>query len=456
MRNFERDIVVEHYPEIQPALDEYGGVVNVVEQTADRMRRGCELNRDRYFRACHINPWHFGHYGCMTWLTDQAAEIPFPPTIYHATGIQAAITIGAGRPLLPLTEHMLGVPTHKGEALYLCNFFLDVLRINTGQLAEFLFSGPQVDAEQLDHALNLPYPGTKSYDKEVIGLFLADNGSRLNPLLATIIQALQDGLKPEHIPELKTVVDNYLADLYRFTFIREGWLNTIRDLFYGRQTTVENPFSVAGGEKINWRDVGEALLIVLSLVPDRKISRGILPGVSLRPAVLEIDTQRLISDLSPGGLFAFLVGDRPIGSIFTSLAITPGSVKTVYVHRDDLGKADNPNYKVNTFDDIPPASWLGGVNWRDVKPDMWNPLCGIRYADVPLTWLSLVKEGRIAPLMPISEDNIGLSRPVLESLFGSNAFGFTQSELYKSKPTLVKGAISYHFPLIDGVFKPVV
>lgn len=456
MRSVELDPTLKYHPELGACIGEYGQAVDAIEGAAERMRRGCGLNRNQYFQACHINPYHFGHFGYMTWLTDQAAEIPFPPTVYHVTGIPGAMNINTGQPLLSSTEHRLGIPTHKGEALYLYPLFLEIFGINTGQLREFLFSGPQVDAEQLDHSLRLPYSDTESYSHDVVELFLteADHSYVLNPRLLAIIQALQNNLKPEHIPELKKTVDNYLFDLYRLTFIREGWLEDIRDLLYGRKTTIQNPCSMIPEQPINWKSIKEQLLIVLSLMPDRRCHEK-LPPVSTKPAVLEIDTQALIKALSPGGLFAFVVSNRPVQSIITSLAITPDSVKAIYVHEDDLGIAGSLNYKVNTFDDIPPAAWLGRVNWRDVKPDMWNPLCSIRYDGVPLNWISLAKRGKIAPLEPIFQSYMRTPRAALAHLFGEDAFGFIQNKLWNTQQVLVRETISYNFPTINGVFNPI-
>ena len=433
-------------PEVKSAVEEYGHLTTIVGGAADRLTSKAASDDGQYFQTCGVNPLHKFNYRHAVWLTDQAENIPFPKTVYHVTGLPAAKAISDGKPLLPTADHSLSqITTHKGIALHLYPMFLQTLEIDTGQLEDFLFSGPQVDAEQLRHDIDLPYGNTAEYDKEVVALFLQKSqdgiGYRLSHRLEVAVRALQQGKKPIDDPDLKAQVDSWLVDLYRLTHMREGRLEMVRDSLYGAR-------------KVNDLQLKDAMVDLLSIAAYRLNGLQDEPAQT-RPAVLEIDTGTLIRDLSPEGLYTVLIGGRPMQTIFPSLTVTPNSVQTIFVHDSNVGDVNNSDIQVKTFDDIPQAAWLGSVDWRNVRPDMWNPLCAIRYdtnSHPPFFWIDAARRGMIAPLHSIWQPAMGTPNGVLVSLFGEHRFKFTETDLYKQHPYWFLEAISMDYPFIEGVF----
>lgn len=433
-------------PEIRSAIDEYGLVVEAIGGASMRMRSVTGLNDRQYLNKFRIIPDNSYEYGYYVWLTDQVNEIPYPETVYHVTGVQAAKSIIEGKPILPSNSHILNeIKTHKSIAIYLCQMFFLTLNIDSVHLKDFVYSGSQVDAGQIRLSLNLADRSIDDYEQELVALFLEKNqnglGFRLSSRLEATIKSLQAGKKPFEEPELKDQVDSFLVDLYRLTHIREGWLELVRDTLYGVRP-------------IDYFDLEESMLMMLSLAEYKLKMLGNDP-IDMMPAVLRISTKRLLNDLQSDGLNCILVDPlRQVHSILPTLNITPECVSDIYVPPSYQLDVRNSGIKVQTLDDIPPTDWLGEKDWRNVvNPDMWNPICAIRYKpnSQPFSWIDAARRGLIAPLHSIYSAR-SVPMGVLLSVFGASGFEFTKTELYKQHPIWFREALTMQYPHIMGVF----
>jgi len=426
-----------------PAISEYGNLVTILEDSATRM---AQKTRRRTFdsllyKVIGVRTEDFNYYQNV-FVTDHAPELPYPSTIFHVTGGRALERLQNGGKLIPTDEHFLGdVVTDKGILVHIVPAFMETLGVKLSNLQQFLFSGPQIDAEQVAHH-------NKNVGKEInaIGLeiFLQQrNGDYvLTDELRSILIALDEGIQPIFDEKLKIMVDSFVEKMYSIPNIREGWLNHIRNILYGLE-----PFYKEGFNSSIVQRVEERLLMVEYMY--RKLGK-----TNIEPAVvLEIDTRKLIDLTTVDGLYTVLIGTRPIESIFPSLVIPPNAVQTAYVAPENLPFMPKGAIPIQSLDDVDESRWLGGVHWRKVNPDMDNPLCAIRYTQgKETTWWDIASSGLIAPAKTIAQIANSTPPMVLTNVFGREHFSFMQSALYKSFPKLFEYAIEEKFGYIDGVF----
>jgi len=425
-----------------PAVEEYGNFVQMIENASARIASKTQCKNLRHFLSLvtGVHGMEDMNYGESVFLTDMSDKIPFPKTVYHVTGWRALETLQKGKNLLPSEAHFLNnVETDKGLMLFMVSTFMDQLGIKLGHLEQFLFSGPEIDAEQVLHI-------TKNSGKEVsrrtLDIFLAntDHGIDISPPLKTILRSLEKKQKPiEHV-ELKKLVDDFVLKMWEIPNIREGWLDQIKNILYGIQP-------------IQIRPEGLVAPMLFRLATDEYMFRRMNSLKSKPCVILEIDTHKLIETTSVDGIFPVLVGSRPIESIFPSIVINPQSIKGVYLHPDDIQNLRSTRFETNTFDDIPIEKWLMGVNWRDAKPEIDNPLCAVRYGIQKQTkWSDIAQAGIIAPAKTIEQNSLGCPPIVLADLFGNDIFKFYKAEMFQKFPKLYEDLISRKHNYILGVY----
>lgn len=425
-----------------PALEEYGVLVQKIENASARiaLKTQCKNLRHYLSLVTKTHGMEDMNYGESVFLTDMPDKIPFPKTVYHVTGYRALDTLEKGKNLLPSEAHFLNnVETDKGLMLFMVSTFMDQLGIKLGHLEQFLFSGPEIDAEQVLHI-------TKNSGEEVsrrtLDIFLenTDHGIDISPPLKAILRALEKKQKPVEHDGLKKLVDDFVLKMWEIPNIREGWLDQIKNILYGIQP-------------IQIRPEGLVEPMLFRLATDEYLFRRMNKLKSKPCVILEIDTQKLIETTSVDGIFPVLVGRRPIESIFPSIVINPQSIKRVYLHPDDMQRHKPTAFETNTFDDIPREKWLMGVNWRDVKPEIDRPLCATRYGVQKQTkWSDIAQSGIIAPAKTIEQNSLDCPPLVLADLFGKNTFKFSEAEMFQKFPKLYEDLIARKYNYILGVY----
>lgn len=365
-------------------------------------------------------------------LTDQQEKLPFPKRVFHVTGGTGLNTLQNDKKLIPTDAHYLGdVETDKGILVHIVPAFMETLGVGLGNLQQFLFSGPQVDAEQVAH---FNHKAGKNVSREGINILMQpkDSDFVLSDDLRDILTALDKGKKPIEDQTLKDKVDGFITKMFEVPNIREGWLDKIRNILYGLE-----PFRSEGHQPSIARNIEDRLQTELYM--HRKLA-----NTTANPAVvLEIDTDSLIKQTSSDGLFPVLVGSRPIASIFPSIAITPGSVVNAYTSPEVSKNLSRGPIKIRSLDELSNDVWLGGVRWRDVSPKMEAPLCAIRYTQGNnATWWDAVNSGLLAPAKTMA----------LTHVFGKERFKFTQSQNYQKYPGVFEHVIETKYPFVNGVF----
>ncbi len=267
---------------------EYGKLASILEESS---RRISQLTKYKTFRSFLFDsigvPIEDHYYGPEVFMTDKAQELPYPKTVYHVTGGMALKSLQEGKKLIPTEAHFLsGVSTDKGNLVHLVPAFMETLGVKLGNLREFIFSGPQIDAEQIAHQNNMSGVDIDSIGK---GIFLQSRGSRyvLSDDLDSILRALDQGEIPFQT-NLKETVDRFIEKMYQIPNIREGWLDHIRNILYGHE-----PFFSEGRHPSIRNNIEERLLNVEYM---HRETPKTIPQPSV---VLEIDTKKLVD---PHGL----------------------------------------------------------------------------------------------------------------------------------------------------------
>lgn len=429
-------------PYLVAAVAEYNELVEVVETASDRM--GKKTQGMRYYTFVHKFTGDTA-YGSDSriWVAEveNLDRIPFPSTVYHVTGGSVLEVFNNGGKLTPEEAHYINrVDTDKGLALHLVPTFMRAIGIDTGCLQEFLFSGPQVDSEQIKHYQEM---AGSDLNQKITELFLQKIGED-GYVLSLDLKEILDTLSQKKIPfedlRLKGLVDKFVADLFNLAHIREGWLEQIKNRLYGLTPINRNYI---------WQ-LSEGIEEVLStshfMYKDRS---QLTPQL---PVVLAINTRKLIEKTAVNGLFPVLIGGRPIETIFASMNIIPEAVEKVYVHPDQK-VPQGLKILVATLDDLPDETWLGGVKWREAELNMDNPLCAIRYVKGKrTTWFDIAKSGLVAPAILIEQSSITISPACFIDLFGEENFSFTNYPGYKKYPVLYQEELNRAFWTINGVF----
>ncbi len=318
---------------------------------------------------------------------------------------------------------------------------MQTLGMKLGNLQQFIFSGPQIDAEQIVHQNR-----SEGLDINKIGIeiFLQLKNGRyiLSDELSSILGALDNGEVPVNNKKLKKVVDSFVEKMYLIPNIREGWLDHIRNILYGLE-----PFYQKGSHPFITHRVEDRLLNVEYMYRE---SGKVIP----QPAVvLEIDTEKLIQSTSVDGLFPVLIGNRPIESIFPSLTIVPQAINGAYTSPKFVEKMPAGSIPIMSLDEIADDKWLGGINWRNANPTMDSPLCAIRYTQGnQTTWWEIANAGFISPAKTIEQNALFVPPMVLTEVFGKDYFSFTSGDSFKNYPGLFDYAINQKFGNIQGVF----
>lgn len=422
---------------------EYGHLVATIEAASERMADKTEHKTLSSFLSSSTGVHLDDHgYSENVFLTDQAEKLPFPKRVFHVTGGTALNALQNDMKLVPTDAHYLGdVQTDKGILVHIIPAFMETLGVGVGNLQQFLFSGPQVDAEQIAHfnqnaGRNISHEGTS------ILMQPKDHDYVLSDDLRTILTALDKGIKPIDHEPLRKTVDGFIAKMFEVPNIREGWLDRIRNILYGLE-----PYHREGHDTSIAKRVEDRLQTELYM--HRK-----LKNTMANPAVvLEIDTDSLVKQTSSDSLFPVLVGSRPIESIFPSIAITPGSIVNAYAAPEHRHNLSGGRIKVKSLDDLGRDVWLGGVHWRDANPNMEAPLCAIRYTQGKhTTWWDAVQSGMLAPAKTIEQKALFTPPMALTDIFGRGKFRFTGSQNFQKFPRVFEHVIETKFPFINGVF----
>lgn len=132
-------------------IAENGKFVGILENAGERMARKTKYKSFDLFLERVIGiPIDGYHYDHRVFITDKADKLPFPSTVYHVSGGTALKSLQEGKLIIPSNAHYLGdVITDKGTSLHLVPAFMEALGIPLGNLKEFVFSGSQIDAEQI-------------------------------------------------------------------------------------------------------------------------------------------------------------------------------------------------------------------------------------------------------------------------------------------------------------------
>lgn len=419
------------------AVDEYCEFAERIEEASARMRNKTVLpNFGSFINRITGGNYlaEFGH-GPNVFMTDCAHKLPFPQTVYHVTGGSALEALMNGKKILPSNTHFSAdIKTDKGSMINLVPRFMKALGIQVGNLEQFVFSGPEIDWEQFAHIRKIK--GLKISNLSSNIFFDQGNINILNKDLDRVLEALDNGIKVSENNELKSSADRFIQDLWEIPNIREGWLDRIRSILYG-----------------DIQIINKKIDILHLLQGGEDMSRKVRDVISKPPVVLEISTSQLISETTVDGLTPLLVGNRPIESIFASVAITPGSVTNYYAHPDDIDGFVKVTNRIRSINDIPKSHSLGGVWWTDVRPNIDNPLCAIRYNQSSTTWREIAEQKLIAPAKDINQSALSVPPMVLLNLFGASGFKFTKEDFYCRRPMVYESYIEKNKSQIKGVYR---
>lgn len=443
MRSYERTVGERLEAMTEGGVAEYGKLVTILEDASERMAQMTAHTTFTAFLSSAANLHLDDHpYGENVFLTDQPHKLPFPKKVFHVTGGRALANLQNGNILAPTEAHYQNdTYTDKGILIHIVPAFMETLGVSTGNLQDFLFSGPQVDAEQVAH-FNTKSGRNISNEGASIFVKRQDSDYVLSDDLRTVLTALDKGIKPVDDLILKEIVDQFIVKLFEIPNIREGWLNRIRDILYG---TIPYNFE---GKVTSLVDRME-----FRLQTEMHMHRKLKDVIADPAVVLEIDTESLISDISHDGLFPVLVGGRPIASIFPSVAITPGAIVNAYAAPEFSSRLATGKIKIRSLDDLDDRVWLGGVSWRNANPQLEAPLCAIRYTQGEVsTWWDIAQSGLLAPVKTIEQQALFTPPMALVEVFGKEKFNFTGTESYQKYPHVFENAIETKFPYINGVF----
>ena len=430
------------------SVEEYGNFVQILESAAERMA-GLTSHQtlNTYLREIVPSPLEGHGYNHYVFLTDSSKKLPYPATVYHVTGGTALNALQKGRQLLPTDAHFLsGIVTDKGILVHLVSAFMETLGVPLGNLQQFLFSGPQIDAEQVAHFNNM---SGLDINKLGIEIFLKLNEGQyvLADDLNIILSALDQGVRPIDSNYLKPVVDRFVERMYTIPNIRDCWIDEIGNILYGLK-----PFLKEGIDYSIREWVEQSLELEMIRYRDSGFSEvGVVP----QPAVvLEINTRRLIEAISVDGLFLFSVGNGPFETIFSSLTIVPKAVQAAYIDPEFNEKIPTGNIPIKSLDGITDGSkWLRGVNWRDANLNTGNPLCAIRHSQrEQTTWWKIANSGLIAPAKTILQNALHVPPMVLTTVFSGKHFDFLKSRAFQAFPEPFERQIGKRFGHIKGVF----
>ncbi len=426
-----------------PAVSEYGRLVSILEAASARMAQRANMPYLDGFLYEMTGTLSLDiEYENNTFLTDRPEELPFPETVYHVAGGNALEQLQKGKRLIPTETHFLAdVATDKGLLVHMVPTFMEVLDIKVNNLRQFLFSAPQIDADQVAHFNKTA--GT-DVNAKAFDLFLTRDSTGtvvLNQDLKEVLEALDQNKKPFEIDHLRKKVDDFVRRMFDIPNIREGWLNQIRDRLYGIVPIEIGRYETLVDRAEYWLTTSEQM---------HREHTQIVPAPAV---VLEIDTRELITLTAVNGLFPVLLGDRPIESIFPSVTIVPGAVKKAYVDPSVMDAFSTGSIPLASLDTIPEELWLGGVDWRQARSDMNNPLCAIRYTlGKSTTWREIADRGLIAPAKTIVQNDLFTPPMILLHLFGSETFSFTQEKLFQDFPLLYADEIAKQYAFVEGVF----
>ncbi len=436
--------VLEQRNDLAGWYDAYAQTIHTINQAAERMRLG------RFFNWKGFERRLTGYdYGLLTdvnfFVTDKPECLPIPSPIYHCTGELAAEAIINQEDLLPRNLHSGYLVTDKGIALHLTVGLFHALGIKTGALADMVFLGRYIDAEQIYLHNHGPVAKGDKYDNLVTDLFFKvqpDGSLTLNDSLDLLLDALEKRQIPDNIPVLKTMADSWIQDFYELTNIREGFLREIRDTLYGRRK-IPDPL------------LKSQFLSLLTVFYDSY--KNIKKQSPKHAVVLEVDAVDLVKKSTVGGLFPVLVGDtksRSLNSILPVPTLFHESVRTIYASAEFIARHPNSHISLKPFSNIPGNAWLGGITPDQIRAtDMFKPICQMRYSS-DMTWINSAKQGLLVPAFSIHQQSLEFrGTAMLIELFGPQIVepNFIAEQEQSMQSFSIIAATD--FPVLNGVFR---
>jgi hypothetical protein len=326
-------------------------------------------------------------------VTDQPKEVFGEEAVYHITSSLSLKSLQRGKDIVPPLLHSdFKIETHRGMGLELWSRFGNALGLDFAGTFDFVWTGRQVDQEQLLIEDMLARKG-KNLDEEITELLFNSQWSIgsdpetipiLHPMLKKVFNKLEKGEKPADDPELKAFVEEFCKKAFLLFGVRDGWYTDMKSKLLG-EVKIKNMYR-------EFTNVNEFLL---------DIGRDFIPRHESpsEAVIIKVDPRRNFNKKS---IHAFPLTYRHPKLIVPFSRISADEVTDVYVR--DPGKFDKSlvpsGANLHSFEEIPENERLGEKYFKDVAYDQIdpnNPLCKMRYSGrAQDIWRKAFFDGKIA------------------------------------------------------------